>query len=185
MRKSEVQDRYFKWLSNIVCRDNRRYMSTYESLLLELYSTEFYWSLANDANRASDGLDLRAQFTDEFRFDSRIVRLYLNGPCSVLEMMVALSIRMGATIEGEDGDKADRWFWEMIFNMDLMDQMNSNFDLDYVRSKIDIMLNRSYSRDGSGGLFYVPNPDKDMRKLEIWHQMVRYLDTIYDPTIYW
>jgi hypothetical protein len=37
------------------------------------------------------------------------------------------------------------------------------------------MLYREYDADGTGGLFRTSNPNKDMRKEEIWYQMMEYL----------
>ena len=71
---------YFDWLVYLIApgSDQRNH---YIKLLLALYSTEFYWVINRDKNRAVDGLDLRDQYEHE-------TGLYcdLCGPCTVLEI---------------------------------------------------------------------------------------------------
>lgn len=168
-----MENRYFEWLYDLVC--GRRYSKqiSYRKLLMYLHDTEFRYSIPKDANRAADGVDLRRRF-------DRNAALYLNGPCSVLEMMVALSIRCEETIMDDTyiGDRTGQWFWGMIVNLGLGSMYDEQFDMRYVEEKIDIFLSRDYERDGRGGLFYINNCDADVRKVEIWCQLCWYLDSI-------
>jgi hypothetical protein len=54
---------------------------------------------------------------------------------------------------------------------------NAKFDECYadILEIIDRMLYREYDADGTGGLFRTSNPNKDMRREEIWYQMMEYL----------
>jgi hypothetical protein len=103
----------------------------------------------------------------------------LDGPCSVLEMMVALAIRAETTIMDNTlyGDRTKQWFWSMMMNLGLSTMTDDVFDERFVQNRIDIFLNRQYSYDGRGGLFFIPNTDTDLRNVEIWFQLCWYLDS--------
>ena len=126
-----------------------------------------------DENRELDGLYLRFRFADENSY-------YIDGDCSVLEMMVALSLKCEEQIMSDDdiGNRTGRWFWEMIDNLGLESMYDDNFDKIYADEVIYRFLNRKYEPNGDGGLFRVNNRIEDMRKVEIWYQMCWYLDTL-------
>lgn len=54
---------------------------------------------------------------------------------------------------------------------------NDNYDGDYVDFVITRFLNREYETNGKGGLFTV-DKQRDMRKVEIWCQLMWYLESI-------
>ena len=76
------------------------------------------------------------------------------------------------------GDRTGYWFWLMIDNLGLGNMVNSQFDSTKVDNIIDNFLNRTYEKNGKGGLFTIRNCDTDLRKVEIWYQLCWYLDTI-------
>ena len=76
------------------------------------------------------------------------------------------------------GNRTGQWFWGMITNLGLGSMVDSRFDEEKVKYIVDQFLNRDYSPNGKGGLFTVRNCDCDMRKIEIWTQMLYYLDSI-------
>lgn len=132
-----------------------------------------------DENRASDGLDLRYRFVDLMGFDIPVEEIY-DKPCSVLEMLVALSLRCEETIMDDTryGNRTGQWFWGMIKNLGLGDMIDSRFDrreCDYILKRF---LNRDYDSDGRGGLFTIKDPRRDLRTVEIWYQLNWYLDTL-------
>ena len=55
---------------------------------------------------------------------------------------------------------------------------DDRFDRQLVEETIDRFLHHEYAPNGKGGLFTVDNCDKDLRKLEIWHQLCCYLNSI-------
>ena len=126
-----------------------------------------------DENRLVDGLNLRFRFADENAY-------YIDGECSILEMMVALSLRCEEHIMADDeiGDRTGRWFWEMIDNLGFESMYDGNFDKVYADKIIFRFLNREYEPNGDGSLFTINNRNVDLRKVEIWYQMCWYLDTI-------
>ena len=104
----------------------------------------------------------------------------LDGPCSILEMMVALAIRCeeGIMDDPDIGDRTGQWFWGMVTNLGLGSMSDENFDRKYVDEVIERFLNRKYDPDGRGGLFRVRNCKYDLREVEIFHQLCWYLDNI-------
>ena len=174
MTRNRLQDEYFDWMCHIVDCDN-----CHRTLLSRLNDIEFVYILPMDGNRAEDGIDLRYRFGHECRYDDPMIASYLDDhPCSVLEMMVALSIRCEEHImcDPDIGDRTPVWFWGMIESLGLSNMINSHFSKPYVDATIDIFLNREYDRNGEGGLFTVHDRTKDMRSIEIWYQMCLYLN---------
>jgi hypothetical protein len=150
----------------------------YSNLLSDLYSEDFVIVIERDINRSIDGTNLRFQYADEHSYMD--ILDILEAPCSVLEMMIALALRYkNSTLYGYNYDVSDI-FWDMIDNMGLKDQTDNNYDSDKVLDAIDILVDREYGYDGSGGgLFIVPNPRHDMRDTELWFQINWY----YAPKI--
>lgn len=175
--KDRINNDYFEWLCESV--DSKRFSKrvSYRKLLMHLHNIEFTWFIPHDDNRADDGIKLRRRFALD-RNDLELVD-YILGPCSVLEMMVALAIRCETIMDDTMmGNRTGQWFWEMIRNLDLSSMKDDNFDLDYVDDVIARLLDREYEPDGRGGLFTVKHCDHDMRTVEIWCQLSWYLDSI-------
>ena len=73
-----------------------------------------------DGNRAEDGIDLRYRFGHEQHYSDAMVASFLDDrPCSVLEMMIALSIRCEEHImdDPDVGNRTGQWFWSMIASL--------------------------------------------------------------------
>ena len=178
MTRDDVINEYFEWLCNSVCDRKRLRGNSYRKLFSLLHRTEFIFSIPMDENRAIDGQDLRRRFAHDADRRGYILDC-LRGPCSVLEMMVALANRCEHIMDDPDiGDRTGRWFWGMIENLGLISMTDTDFDRRYTEERIDVFLNREYEPDGSGGLFTVKHCREDMRDIDIWYQMCRYLDGI-------
>ena len=177
--KNEINNSYFEWMYNLVCKDRFGDGISYRKLLMSLHNTEFVYSIRKDGNRADDGVDLRYRFPHEF-FGVEDIGRYIDGPCSVLEMMMALAIRCEETIMDNPsyGDRTAQWFWDMITSLGLGSMEDSNFDQDYVDFVLNRFLKRKYEPNGKGGLFTIRNCQDDLRKVEIWYQMCWFLDSI-------
>ena len=173
-----VNDEYFEWLCDVINSDRFSKQTTYNKLLAHLHNIEFTWIIPIDDNRADDGIQLRRKFSLH-RNDMRL-QGYIHGPCSVLEMMVALAIRCEEAIMDDVtiGDRTGQWFWGMIHNLGLSPMRDASFDVNYVDDVIARLLNRDYEPDGRGGLFTVRNCAYDMRDVEIWCQLSWYLGSI-------
>jgi hypothetical protein len=165
MRRGDVllkkEKEYVNWLIEYVTTGARkRHIDrAHRAILRDLYSIEFTWILDMDENRAIDGLEMRGRFGIDLG----------DWPCSMLEMMVALAIRedniMGYYISEDCGP--DTWFWEQMDNSGL----SNCHSMDEVQIVVDRINNREYSERGEGGLFFVPEPRRDLREVDIWYQM--------------
>lgn len=171
---------YFNWMSKIAIPDvNKR--KNYSDLLNALNEIKFYFTIPLDENRAVDGADLRYRFGKEFNIENYIIQHELdNRECSMLEMMVALAVRGEEHImeDNDIGNQTSCWFMDMLGSLKLIDTTNDNFDLDWIEYCVDRLLNHEYESNGEGGLFTVANPRQDMRYVEIWYQMMWYLNTV-------
>lgn len=178
MFRDQIINDYFEWLWNFTkCRGH----SQNRKIITLLHNIEFRYSIPMDANREEDGIDLRYRFITEVGIPKNYQEVYgyLDGPCSVLEMMIALAIRCEESImdDPDIGDRTSEWFWLMMKNLGLDYMSDRKFDRDIAEEKISIFLDRKYKRNGEGGLFVVDGR-RDLRKVEIWYQMCWYLDTI-------
>lgn len=173
-----IINEYFEWMFNLVCDNRYSKQVSYRKLLMYLHNVEFVYSIRKDRNRAKDGEDLRRRFSLLNGYDD--TPECLDGPCSILEMMIALSIRCEESIMDDIsvGDRTGQWFWGMIVNLGLGSMTDNRFDKAYCEEVISRFLNHEYEPDGKGGLFTVRDRDCDMRKIEIWYQLCYYLDTI-------
>lgn len=173
-----INNEYFEWLCGLVDLGRFAKNVSYRKLLAHLHIIEFTWFIPYDGNRADDGIQLRRRFCLD-RGDMEM-QSYLGGPCSVLEMMVALAVRCEETImdDAAIGDRTGQWFWGMVHNLGLSRMTDQKFDKVLVDDVIARFLNREYEPNGNGGLFTVKNYDRDMRTVEIWCQLSWYLDSI-------
>lgn len=175
---NELNESYFIWLCKLV--DSERYskVTSFTKLLRQLHGTEFQYIIRQDYNREADGRDLRSRFCYELGYDDTNVKRYLDvGTASVLEVLVALSVRCEDQFmeDLEYGNRTSKWFWDMIENLGLKTMTDSNYDAEYVRHILCRFMNREYEANGQGGLFTV-HTDRDMRSVEIWYQMCWYIN---------
>lgn len=181
MSKNDIANNYFEWLFYLVCDGMFAKDISYRKLLMHLHNTEFKWLIPNDKNRAQDGIDLRYRFALTIK-DSKtnVITNALRGTCSVLEMMVALAIRCeeGIMDDPRYGDRTKQWFWKMVNNLELGAMSDERYDKKIVDDSLDRFLHREYEPNGKGGLFYIKNCQRDLTDVEIWVQLLWYLDTI-------
>ena len=169
---------YFDWLVSTVCYGPDEDSSEhYHKLLGHLYDKDFYWILPMDENRYEDGLALREVYLDGRDYVEGMS--YREPSCSILEMMIALAVRMENSImeDEEEGDRTRLWFWYMVDCLGLSEFYDENYSEGQVEDILDTFLERMYRPDGYGGLFYVERDDIDMTKVEIWYQMCYFLDS--------
>lgn len=171
---NQILNEYFDWLYDYVCRDRAHGNISYRKLFVYLHETEFIFSIDRDSNRAYDGICLRRRFANtKDPLDYEYIIDILDGPCSVLEMLIALAIRFEGEIMDDPryGDRTKQWFWSMLKNIGINMMTDQNFDINYVEDKIHRLLYRQYEPNGKGGLFYIPDVNEDLRKFEIWTQL--------------
>ncbi len=170
----DLVEEYHQWLLDFIRLGD--YCDRYERLLIFLSGRRFTWFVDHDDNRAEDGFALRLKFSDEDFWTSR-----MPSRCSVLEMMIALSMRCEDVVyDPDEGDRTAIWFWTMIDNLGLMEMDNRRFDREYCDEVLDCLLDRRYEKNGRGGLFHVRDPKVNMRKSEIWYQMNTWIIENFD-----
>ena len=171
-----IQNEYFEWIYDLVGGDRQSAYMSYRKLLMYLHDVEFRYINPRDEARFYDGIDLRRNYALDTRRD---ISEHLDGPCTMLEMMVALAIRCEDIMDNPNfGDRTGQWFWGMIINLGLGSMTDNRFRMDEAEQIVEKFMNRRYTRDGKGGLFTVRDTQDDFRKLEIAHQMYRYLNHI-------
>lgn len=177
-----IRNEYFEWLCDIVCQKRFANTISYRKLLAHLHNVPFRWSRTLDADRADWGVDMRYRFAQSRSLDagSFDVRAYLGGPCTVLEMMVALAVRCEEDMmdDPEYGDRTSQWFWNMVVSLGLGGTTDQVYDYDRVEGVIQRFLNRDYEPNGKGGLFTLRHAPFDARKVDIWYQLCWYLDEL-------
>lgn len=173
-----INNEYFEWLLELLREDMYVNDASFRKLLRHLHRTEFTYIIPNDANRAEDGISLRYRFSLDKGFDT--VPNGLDGPCSVLEMMVALALRCEENYMDDPtiGDRTSQWFWMMINNLGLSSMYDSNYKKQYVDDILERFLNRDYEPDGTGGLIKIKRCKYDLRNYEIWDQLCWYINTL-------
>lgn len=177
-----VKEQYFNWLCDLIYGDLYVKEASFMKLLSHLHSREFTYIHPMDENRYDDGIQLRRRFAlryEDVHYQNYILDCLL-APCSILEMMAALAIRCEETIMDDPsiGDRKRQWFWGMINNLGLGGMTDDRFDKEYVDTILDNFLKREYEPNGEGGLFKVRHSDEDLRNVEIWFQLMWYLDEI-------
>lgn len=183
MTRARITQEYFAWMCHLVCEKNTVRGQSWKKLLSCLHEHEFVYILDMDSNRADDGIDLRYRFAYEMDLNPEmIVDTIDTKPCSILEMMVALTLRCEEQIMDEpaEGDRTGQWFWTMIQSLGLITLDDRHFDAVAADQILVAFLRREYQANGRGGLFMIKQPRRDVRTVEIWYQMMWYLDDYLD-----
>lgn len=182
MTRRDLNNEYFDWLFDLVCENRFSAQNSYRKLLMRLHSIEFRYLLLKDQARAEEGIALRYRFaiTQGYEESSDIILDYLDGPCSVLEMILALAIHCEESIMDDPalGDRTGQWFWEMIVNLGLGSMTDNRYNRRRVDDVVQRFLDRDYDPDGRGGLFTIRDCTRDLRNVEIWYQFCWYLGSI-------
>src|SRR5574344_2086473 len=172
MTREELTHEYFEWMCQLVYSERCSRIHPHHKLLNYLHSREFYYILDMDSNRYEDGIELRYRFGYEQNYPGDIISLYLDDrPCSVLEMMVALSIRCEEHImdDPDIGNRTGQWFWSMMKSLKLNSVTDDRFDRILVDKTLLRFMNREYKPNGEGGLFTLRHSRHDLRYVDIWY----------------
>lgn len=139
----------------------------YSRAIFFLFLVPFTPKYSDDVNRLVDAQDYRGHlgYSDK------------NKPISLLEVMVALAVRVEQSImlDGRKGDRTPEWFWNMFSSLGFTKLSNDSFDENEAQSIIRKFNNNKYKRDGSGGLFTIKTQE-DMTKKTIWQQCMMWLN---------
>lgn len=182
MLQEELNNKYFEWLYRLVCGNEEYTRLSYRKLLSFLHSIEFVYTVDFDENRAQDGIAFRYRFGYEYGYSQNIIEDCLDhGPCSVLEMMVALAFKVEEEIMDDVnfGNRTGQWFWGMIVSLGLGYMNDREFNESGAYRILSKFLDRRYDPNGKGGLFTIEDCKYDLREVDIWTQFMWYLNTIY------
>ena len=169
-----MSDDYYCWLIELIgdgCTE-----LCYQKLLWKLYSTDFVYELDYDSNRAVDGLELRKKYYKKCGYGLNEVLLNKK-PCSVLEMLIALSYRTERELIYDPcpGNDARFWFWQILSNLNLAVYDDYYYFEGRINEILDIFMHHKYDADGThGSAFPCPGVYQDLRKMDLWWQLGMY-----------
>lgn len=170
---------YEDWLLKKIGLDKSTvFRKYYSKLLIDLHFIEFTYIVDKDKNRAEDGIYLRNEFLEYNQPET----ISMANPCSVLEMLIALSLRIQTEYIGDQNILPyDNIFIEFLDNLSLLDFDNDHYYIDSYRKVNNIVgswLNRDFNRDGCGSIFPLERRERkypNQRNIEIWGQMQWYI----------
>lgn len=170
-----VDELYLEWLytNYIGAVTNPNPERSHWKLTVLLYQKRFTWRLKDDHHRAEDGKALRDQFISAC--DIQDIEIgWLQEDSTVLEMLIALANRASFASWGEPGD----WFWKFLRNLGIA-EYNDRIWNSYIQGEVDAIINRlldrTYGRNGDGGLFPCSNAQTDQAQVPLWSQLQHYL----------
>ena len=170
--EKDPADTYFCWLYDQV-NETRNMESTqsYSTICDMMHRMKFRVIVKLDDNRVGDAADLRNTFNREAGVFSPLEEAdLLFADASIFEVLVALAMRADRIVS------ITQYKWFMIFIENLgLEKWNDNYCLIHstwpAQRILNKLNNRTYRRDGHGGLFPLRNPAHDQREVEIWYQM--------------
>lgn len=174
MREEQLLNEYYLWLLGLIEYPSID-IENYTDILELMFDMDFTWSIENDANRASDGLNLRYEYVNvEGGYWCESLDLK---PVSVLEVLIALAQNWEheITYDFKLGDRSAEWFWTMIKNLGLLEMTNFEFEPDICVLILKDWLERKFDRYGGGSPFPVKHGRGDQRKVEIWLQLQQFV----------
>jgi len=161
-----MHDDYFMFLLKDIDGATKTY-TQYSMLLQQLYFTNYTYVFDSDRDRACSGINMRSAYCYTYGLYSSDAP---SGPCSVLEMLVALMDDLCQV-----GDTKEHWFDVLFKNLGLSRYTNQNYNYDKIDHIIDIWLSHRYQPDGHGSPF-VLSGNADARNMTLWDQMNEYLN---------
>ena len=173
VRRRKTEDKRWHDYTNWMMRKINFYDPNYTILIDFLNKIPFIWTIEMDQNRASDGLYLRKMYYEDRYFDENFM---FGRDVSVLEVLVALAIRMDNEYVGDPGEpNPGIIFLEFLENLGLDSCVNANFSCEKCEKIIEIWLKRRFNSRGIGSIFPIKKPKRDQRRIEIWSQMQEYI----------
>ena len=170
---------YFDWLCDLIIGTTLHiHQGKYSLLLRDLYEKKFRWSVPNDDNRAFEGMVWREVFCD--KHDLIYHPDLFDNTVSMLELMLALANRCDQLMADSPSNVSiGGWFWRLLSNVGLDEFSDKRYYTHGSWEEVDEILNkiidRTYDRNGNGGLFPLNSSKNDQRKVELWYQMNNYL----------
>lgn len=172
------QASYYKWLINIITPPDNVPSSirNYGILLYALWRRDFFWfnRYEREEDRASDGVSLRERYMVENDLTPDAIP---NGPCNVLEMLIAFAIRIdNATHDWTIGFRPWDWIVMFIDNLELADLTDANIqpsDDGYIINRLEKWMSHDIGVHGEHSLFRfrVPVTKAEIERMTNWDMM--------------
>lgn len=167
--------RYFKWLVSKI--DYGNCMDKYSQLLRDMYRTNYIWDhedaiLCKNENRSEDGMYLRYLFEEETGQNVRSILFDIGKPCSFLEMLIALAMRIEDDVMGEGENRYDFWFWKLVERLKLMKFDIENYDSERVLTILDDFMGDSFGDSFEKGAKKTVTGEKN----ELWIHVMNWLN---------
>ena len=165
-------DKYFLWLMGLVGGPD----PNYATVLNSAFQTTFLVIIPMDDNRMQD-----AEYLRKIYYRKTGIKLYTTD-ITVLEILVSLAKRLDETalVDAIEGLGSEYWFWVLIKNLGLDSYVDSDRMDQAIITEINTiftrMVARTYDKDGYGGLFPLTNPTRDQIGVDIWFQMMAWLN---------
>lgn len=171
---------YYRWLISLidppanVDSDIRRH----GILLFALWRHEFFWMdiYDHEEDRANDGKQLRERFMMEFDAPPSIVP---QGPCNVLEMLIAFAIRIDNTVhDWQIGSHPWDWVEMFITNLGLTDLTDDDIrprDNGFITAKLEYWMAHDIGTRGERGLFRFKRPVLMINNMTNWDMMQKWV----------
>lgn len=161
---------YLEWLK--LCGCDLDPHNEYNLLFRDLYSTVFEYRIDYDDNRIYEALSIR----DEYDGDSGLHPDDVN----MLELIRSLAMRCAEmSFDSTELLTITEWFWKMLSYVGLTKFVDSEYldngGSEAVRTILYRIINRTYKRNGQGGLLPLKNPKCDQRRVDLWDQMNEYV----------
>lgn len=173
----ELWDDYLQYL---IWRGGLQKMTRYARLFEILHRIQFTWIIERDDNREEDGINLRDDYIIPREYSVEEDEAFYAHWCSVLEMLIGLAIRVDDEFIGDPAeDHPEEFFKEMIYNLGFREYKGEWYSENDVIRIVRRWLDRMFSHNGVGSPFPVRNDPRDQRKLEIWDQMISYINENY------
>lgn len=170
-----TEENYRGWLESFTIDEtmSRTRRPKYSMMLAKLWTIPYRGLVGNDRDREEECMELRN------RYASTTGNSVPNGQPRVLEMLIALSMRMFDVMQDTGVyNSVSRWFWEIVDNIGIGD-LDDDFYVgrggdEVISATVREILLGSGRKGQKGGWFYLP----DWQDTEIWYQMNEYLKTV-------
>lgn len=162
MTKEQEKQLYFDWLCSMI---EARKGSSSAKIAKVLFALPYKAIVHLDENRVEDGVTLR----NEYAFEAALDEVPDWGECTFLEMLIALSERMGMQIDMNTAT----CFWHIMKNLGF--RKFSDPDPVKLREAVNRVVTRTFESDGSGGLFPLKEEAPNQREEHIYRQMQLYI----------
>ena len=175
------KDDYFKYLIGLAC--DEEVAEDYKTVLRAMYNYDFYYYVSMDKNRVSDAIwNLRNPYFG----DDGLTKI---GQVKVLEVLIALAMRVADHIRAEGMPETQEIFRTMLENLGLMaysDEVMTGPRSVSSRAKVTSIIHdfvhRKYDAHGNGSIFPLVDPpfESDLSKVDLWYQAMWYLTEKFD-----